>query len=177
MRPEFRAVNFSVVAGTRTPRAVPTPAPGAEWTYTLPAGYLYRVDFGRATFTAAAEAVNRFLGVEIADPDGQVWWRNHLIAEPFTTGTSAQVSYSPQTNVTGNTGLKVAQLQLPEFLIPAGWTIRSHTFAMTANDTYTAVQLMLSQLFDDYPGHAPGALEGDHLGIDAVSRAGERPQP
>lgn len=168
MRPEFRAWNNALVAGTRRPTPVATPAAGADWTFTFPGGYLYRVDLGRATYTTSKQAAERRSGIELVDPDGIIWWR--VVPEtPITAEKVVEESYANTTLTETNGALGISIVQLPEFLIPGGWKLRSKTFSIQTEDTYTGVQLMLAQMYDDYPGRASGALEGDHLGIDAVT--------
>lgn len=124
---------------------IPTPAAGSDWTYTLPAGYYYRVLSGYAMFTTSATVANRSIGIKLTDGNRTLFTGRATTA--FTAGLAIDVGYGQGKSISngGAAGLTVMSF-FPEAWFPPGYVLSSSTVNIQATDTYTLVTLWLECL-------------------------------
>ena len=165
MNPSARLGGGLAVEGIHREISVPSPAAGAEWSFTLPSGYDYLVALGRATFVASAAAATRTPGFQISNGDGLQFYASQPGTSVAATLTQT-VSYSTD-GAQGPSGASaVNTIDVPEVILPGGWRIGSLTGLIDAADQYSAIRLYLLQLYDKAPGVAPGSIHHPHLSID-----------
>jgi hypothetical protein len=140
----FPSLGFSTAVGIQNVQKVTTPAAGAEWTFTLPGGYYYRVLSGTATFTTSAAVANRSCGVQVTDGANVIWAAANSTAIAASLTSRPAYTYASITNNVG--GAKGAlNVMVPAYWLPPGYVISSQTTNMDVADTYTAVVLFLEQ--------------------------------
>lgn len=161
MHPASRLGIGLAVRGDYREMLVPSPAAGAEWSFTLPSGYWWLLALGRAVLTTSAAVATRASGLQIANGDGTRFYATNPGATVAAT-LAQEVSYSaggPQ----GPAGAAaVATIDVPEVILPGGWRVGSLTQALDVADQYSGVRLYLLQLYDDSPDEAPGQLRRHH---------------
>lgn len=116
-----------------------TPAAGADWSVKVPGGHAWRlISVYAQLVTAAAVAdrqVNLVLNDNIAD---------FLVLPPVAvqaaslTNTYSWVEHGNQAQVG-----TVQALELPEVILPAGWTVKVSTTNLQAADQWTAPRLLV----------------------------------
>jgi hypothetical protein len=139
-------------AGVNRRLDVPAPAAGAEWSLTLPGGSWWRLLLGRATLVTDATVTTRVPGLQLLDPDAQVY--ETLSQTGVTaTNTAAAVYASGAGAVNIGQGSAEAPVSWPDVVMPAGWVLRSRTLNLQAADQYSAIRLWFAEI-DLGPGGA-----------------------
>lgn len=124
---------------------VTTPAAGADWTYTLPAGYFYRIVGGSALFTTSAVVANRFAALQVTDGVNVLYTVPNpnaivtTLAVALTYSQAGVTAYVAGTKPNGN-------VPAPSVWLPPGYIVSSYTSNIDVSDTYTKVVLWLEQL-------------------------------
>jgi hypothetical protein len=125
--------------------SVANPAAGADWTYTLPTGYYYRLLAGSMTFTTSATVANRLVMPEIRDAGGAVLWRGMsqgaIAASSSGRHSWTQVGVPHAIQATGS----AQTVALPDFWIPGGYVLRPLTLAIDAADQYSTIELLFER--------------------------------
>lgn len=118
---------------------VASPAVGADWTLTVPAGHLYRLLAVYATLVTAAVAATRV--ARLAFTDGV---RTILDVPPFSTQITTltrRYTWLPVGQAYA-TGLGILS-PIPEIDLQAGWTVGTITDAIDPGDQWSGVVLHL----------------------------------
>lgn len=139
------AAGYGQFAGVNRRIDVPAPAAGAEWSLTLPGGSWWRLLLGRSRLVTAVAVANRDPGIELLDPDNQVWAAvtSTVIAASLTT----TVSYASGSGAAtaGVAGALVA-VPMTDAFLPPGYVLRSFTPSLQAADQYDQVRLWMQEL-------------------------------
>lgn len=127
--------------------AVTTPAAGAQWSYTVPAGEVVSLAAIRATLTTDATVANRVPGIEIVNAAGTVVYsQTTAITVPASTTRTLVFAPTAESSAPAN---GVALTTIPDdFILNAGWIVRSTLTAGAAGDAYTAITLLASAVAD-----------------------------
>lgn len=162
--------SYGQVVGILQTLKVTTPAAGAEWTFTLPGGYYYRLLGGSALFTTSAAVANRTVGIQMTD--GVNLLASGIVAVAFTASLAVQVTYAPSGAGGGILGTKPAvNIGPPNLWLQGNWVVQSITSNIDVADAYTKVLLLFECL--DFGGlgipelaHEPTVAE--HMLIPAA---------
>lgn len=124
---------------SRTVVSVASPAAGADWSTTIPAGHLYQLLAIRAILTTSAAVANRAARLILGD--GTSTYAS--IPAPAVQAASLAVSYTWAAGAPG-VSVDLAQLgYLPDLVLPPAWTIGTSTRLIDVADAWTAIQLHL----------------------------------
>lgn len=164
-KPTFAGEGVDALHGQRRDRFLTSPAAGADFAFTLPGGYLYRLIMLSWTVTTSAQAGTRRMGVVIRDGDGNARFVIRSQATITVAGVET-VSVAPTVaTMTVATGFSTV-LTFPDVHLDAGWSIGSLTEAIQTEDQIAAVRIFLEELADTYPGHAPGKQSHPHVELE-----------
>lgn len=127
---------------------VPSPAVGAQWSYTVDGRWFERLVMARYTFATSAAAGNRFLAVQLTDTNGLV-----------VTKTQAGENVAPSNSVNPwlTIGTPIAAQgpsgdtfgYLPDVIVPPGWVWGSQVFGMDVADAFTGIVLVVQRFPSD----------------------------
>lgn len=147
-------------AGVQREIRLDPPAPGADWTFQVPAGTWCRPILARARLVTSAAVANRVPVLTLADGDALAVWQ---CAPQAAQAATATVDYSAADSGAGPSAVLggVAILPLPSVWLPAGWSVRIVTAAIDAADQWSAIRLVIAEL-DRGP-------YGEQVGIDPTS--------
>lgn len=123
---------------------VPSPAAGAEWTITVPAGVAWELVTILTRFVTSAVVANRLINLDVNDPDGNRIHRfgtaanvpaSQTAVAPFEAGSGAFGTVTGQSN----------PLPSPYLVLPAGYILRSNTALLDVGDQYNATFLTVRE--------------------------------
>lgn len=124
---------------SRIVSGVATPAAGADWSTSVPAGHLWQLLGVTATLVTSAAVANRAVALVLGDG-----------SNPFLTIPAPAVQAASLTGVYswagegGGYALGVRQLgPLPPLVLPPSWTVAVSTLLVDATDQWSAVRLLL----------------------------------
>lgn len=121
---------------------VATPAAGADWSLTVPAGHVYHLVSLYGQLVTSAAVATRIPRLSFTDGDSVF-----LDLPPFASQVASltrRYAWAPAVSGTalGNSILSY----LPDLDLPAGWTIASVTDLIDAADAWTSVKLLVRDL-------------------------------
>lgn len=130
---------------------VAAPAAGKDWAWVAPAGYVTRIVSGRALLTLSAQVANRRLGIQMVN-GSDVFWRAHA-GETDVAAAVIDVNVGQGASFVGpGQQTKSIEWELPELLLPAGWSVELTTEAIQTEDAWSDIVLLTEQ-FEDCPDH------------------------
>jgi hypothetical protein len=123
----------------------PSPAAGAAFNFTVPAGGpVFRLISARAFFTTSAAVANRFVQMQVFDAAA-----NELARITNATGTPASstlaASWLATVGAFQNAGTGTAVFPIPMALLQPGWQLRITAAAIDAADQFSAIALVGAQ--------------------------------
>jgi hypothetical protein len=122
---------------SRTVVAVGSPAAGAEWSVTVPAGHLWRIESVQAQLVTSAVVATRV--ARLAWGDGVApYFTLPPAASQLTTLTRLYAWHPNAMAVAVGTGILSCLLDAD---LPAGWTLASSTEAIDGGDQWSAIRL------------------------------------
>lgn len=127
----------SVWRRSRITVAIPSPAAGADWSFAIPSGHVYRLLSVYAQLVTSAAVATRVARLAFTDGD-----RTFLDVPPFATQAASLTrryawAVSPAATAQG-TGILSS---LPEVELQAGWTIASVTDLIDVADQWSGIVL------------------------------------
>ncbi len=122
------------------------PAPGADWTYTVPSGERQAIRSLAATFTPSAAVANRVPNLAIDDGVNTLWQDAVLTAIPASTPTLITATQS-QNRASANAIIQNMLLP-PGLNIPAGFRVRTSTTGIQAGDQWSGIFFLLEELLE-----------------------------
>jgi hypothetical protein len=142
---EYRQATASAVSNLPTPTviSIANPAPGAEFTITVPASVIWDVKSIIYTYTADANAASRDLRLHINDGTTDLYWY-----KADTGLVATKIDYIVLSNGLVAQAQTLSSLeflvygQLPQLLLPAGYKIISDTANKQAGDQYSEIKVM-----------------------------------
>jgi hypothetical protein len=124
---------------SRIVQGVASPAAGADWSTTVPAGHLWQPFSVTAQLVTSAVVANRQAVLVLGDGTNIYAY----LTAPAVQAASATVIYT-WANVDTFVALGSRQVAaLPDVSIPPGWTIGVVTSALDVGDAWTAIRLGL----------------------------------
>lgn len=123
---------------------VPTPAAGADWVQTVPAGVAWEVLSVFERLVTSAVVATRSLNLDFKDPDG-----TRIIRYPYAAGQAASLTTSYALGAgygaIQTTNEACAPLPSPPILVPANWTIQSATNLIDVADQHSLIFLVVRE--------------------------------
>lgn len=119
------------------------PAAGADWTYTVPAGFTQVLVSVRAVLTTSAVVANRVPVLRITIPTGQIVADIAAIAAQTASTT---ITYVWMAGAPANNTNNVQQMSLPQGLrLPAGSVVQTITAGISAGDQWSSISITYTQ--------------------------------
>jgi hypothetical protein len=118
---------------------VASPAAGADWRLTVPAGHVYRVASVAAQFVTSATVATRVPFLTFSDGNA-----TFLQVPPFASQAASltrQYAWFPESG--GDTTAPGIATPMPLLALQAGWTIGVATTAIDTTDQWSAVYLLV----------------------------------
>lgn len=138
---------LSAARGARQIEHLPQPAPGAEWSWTVPSGYFWRIISVFTELTTSVAVANRFPHTQILDPDGKPLAKlvsDHVVAASLTVPVTTFIEFE----VAGLPEAAALLNSFPNVILEAGYIVRSFTPNLQPADQYSAPTLWLEQFED-----------------------------
>lgn len=130
------------------------PAAGANWKFTFPGGFMWRLISLHTILKNSAQAAERGPGVVLKNANGRTYYLAHSRATPIAN-ESRDVSII-QDGSTGTTEKYMAAvLGIPVMLFPPEWVIEGTTIGLQTEDKYDAPTVLLEAFDPDQ--HRPRA--------------------
>lgn len=163
--PRFSGSDAAPYIGQRRERFPAVPAPGADWSFTLPSGADYQLLLATATLTTSAAVANRFPTIAFQNGDGLTFFRS-VDNTAITATTAASISFGPDvTTGAGNSG-QLVTISTPFVILDAGWRIAALTGGLDVADQWSAIRLYLAELDDLETIEAPGHVRHPHATLE-----------
>lgn len=120
------------------------PGAGAAFTQPLDSRWWWRFRAVRFTFTTSAVVANRFVTVDVCDPEGTAWIRNPSLAFQ-AAGVAQEYDFSDR-NI-GVSGLAAVPqfAHLDPTFVPPGWQLRLNAVALDVGDAFSAIRLYVEK--------------------------------
>ncbi len=144
--PGGRIVNPGEGIGWRKSLQVANPAPGADWTMTVPSFIRRSVVSFSATFTAAVAIASRNINV-IVDDGANIVWQDDVSAAV----TASQVASINGTQTNAPAGIIATTLFVvlpPGLVLPQGFRVRSSTGNIQGADQWSAIWFLVEDYLD-----------------------------
>lgn len=127
------------------PQAIPTPAAGAEWSFTPQGMGGVLVKSLRFQFTTSAVVGNRLPRV-VADDQTTIWWEAAAPTAVAATTTATYAAFDGGTPGTAANGLVTLSWPRTGLWLPQGNRLRSITPALDVADQYSNLAVLLYEL-------------------------------
>lgn len=123
--------------------AVDTPAVGAEWTITVPAGKIWEILRTNYVLTTDATIQNRNSGIEIFNGTNTM----RVTRAPENHTASTAITYLLGRGI-DNSGIinAVQTIHAAQIFLMAGWIFRSKSTLLQATDAYTAIKIYVREI-------------------------------
>lgn len=129
----------------------PKPAAGANWKFTIPSTYLYRIVSLRQVLTTSAQVATRLTGAKLLDSTGKCFYE-----DVATTGVPASkvVGVSAGMDLSTTNAIEAAAkvISLPEMLLPPEWVVEGSTPEIQTEDQYGEL-IACVERFEPQPDH------------------------
>lgn len=136
---------YSPVVGVQRRITIPNPAPGSDWSLTLPGGAYWRLLSLRAIFTASAVVASRIPRFQTLDGAAII----NTTALTQSVAASAVQEYVLAKNVpiilAAVPGVP-NQIPYLDWFLPAGYIIRASTFLIDAGDQWSAIESLFEEV-------------------------------
>jgi len=127
-------------AAAEQPFSVAQPAAGQNWTFTVPANTVYKLDTFSFTLVTSATVATRFITLEFTDASGNIIFA-------ATNGTGQAASLTARTTASrfinylavAGSNASGSQFPLPDVWLPAGYIVKVVTTNLDAADQFSAV--------------------------------------
>ena len=123
----------------RVVAAAATPAAGADWSLTVPAGHLYELLSVYASLVTDANVATR--SVSLVLTDGQATYL--VLAAPGTQAASLTWGYAWTQHGNAYAGADGIVSGIPRLLLEPGWTIAASTASKQAGDQWGTPRLLV----------------------------------
>jgi hypothetical protein len=134
--------------GWQEPVYVPNPAAGQPWSYTVDGRYYVRVLGIRFTFVTDAVVGNRFPQVSLMDTNGATIISARAGGTVVASST-LNVNLALNTSEVANGASGSTWGQLPDLLIPPGWSWSVTLGSLDAGDQFSNVVLLVQRFPND----------------------------
>lgn len=124
---------------------VPTPAPGAQFVFTLPGDRIYRIRGVSALLTTSAVVGNRLPAITIDDQSQVTSGAQSNVVTPASTAVRYLWNHQSVTATAAAAGGVVTN-GLPDIVVPGGYRIRSVATAFDVADQWSAVNVWVESL-------------------------------
>lgn len=114
---------------------VAQPAAGQEWSLTVPAGHVYRLEAVRFQYVADANVASRYVRLPITDGNAEV--ARALLGTDIAATDDVTVSYWREAQPF--TSFADVTAPLPTMDLQAGWTISTTTLNMQVGDQFKGI--------------------------------------
>lgn len=142
---------------------VAVPAPGAEFTQTVPAGVIWELLSVQCSFTSSAIVAARVPSLRVRDSDGLVTGRWSIGSSQAASLTIAMGWFAGLgANVTNNGFASV--LPNPPFACLPGWVISTSTTLIDVGDQYSIINMLVREWSVDNV-HRQSNWIGNQLGV------------
>lgn len=146
--PRFLSREDRILPGEKRVLTIASPAAGADFTVTVPGNRQWRLDAGRAILTTDATVANRLPRLQFTD-ETVTWYE--ASSDAFIAAGLAQVvtfaAGGPE--VTPGVAGAPASIALPLMWLPAGTIIRSATVAEDTGDQWSAIAVLIEEVWAD----------------------------
>lgn len=137
--PEFPAEPFEQIDVFG--RSYIGPAAGAEVSFTVPNGIVWRVVALTAKLTASSTTANRFVGFSVSQQDSTVVYQYHSTSA-LTASETLTVTFSEDISTLTTVGTTdVLLLPKPSVWFPPGWSFGTSTGNLQTGDQWSDVAL------------------------------------
>lgn len=127
--------------------AVPAPAAGADWTFTVPSGVVWKILTVRAQLTASAVVANRQPRLVITDGTftlATVEAAASIVASATVAITWVAGGLTSAAGVSGN----FPGVMFPGYMFETGWTIATTTTNKDAGDQWSNIVMAVEERFE-----------------------------
>lgn len=146
---------LGVFPGVLRTLEVPTPAPAADWAFTVPSDGAIRIRSITALLTTSATVANRVPGLTLSDPDRVAFAASSNAQVP--AATVQRITYMPGMGAGGLVGVGgVLLVPLLDMVTPVGYRLASLTGALSAGDQYSGVRIVVEEMDSDPDGYPFG---------------------
>ena len=128
--------------GVATVVPVANPAPGADWSLTVPAGHQYQLQSLRAVLGTSAAVANRVPEFKVTRGATVIW--SQKAAGVLAASVTGSFVLSPFASVSSNNGQQV--LPGPGFILQPGDVLSTTTSAIDAADQWSAIAATVQDL-------------------------------
>jgi hypothetical protein len=139
---------LAVHPGWQEPVYIPSPAPGANWSYKVDGRYYLRLVSVRFAFSTSAVVAGRFPQLQLTDSNGvnvtAVVAGNNVVA---SSSVNPYLTVGGPTQATGAAGATFGFI--PDLVIPPDWTWGMTTFGIDVGDQYSAIVLVVQKFPND----------------------------
>lgn len=160
--PRFVTSEGKIARGVRRLQSIPNAAGPAEWAVKVPGGRMWRVLGASAVLGTGATVGNRVPGVQILSQATQLYVNSNTlnVAASSTTSLTYQLgsTLSPGAGVAG-----VLPIPIPLLWLEPGDSFGSLTSGLVAGDVYSAITLLVEELWFDNQDLNDEELEHEHL--------------
>lgn len=164
----LRAVELGIGEYLNIPRViqVPNPAPGVNFSVTVPPGTVWRVKSIRFSFTASGAISTRVFGIAYADGAAE-YFRSDM-AGTFAAGSTTPACAAPSIGSPAlGSGLQLIVLPSPSVPILGAHTIASSGSGLDAGDQFSAIVFYVIQTRIRTPqeraNYFRAILDGDNM--------------
>ena len=128
------------IAGSLLSVQIANPAAGAEWTFTVPAGFVYELISVHWVLATSAVVLNRVSGVVVKDTGANVLgvWRGGVTQPASQTQNYSLGPFDGQSDPNGNFGAIVVPAPR-NIRLPAGFQMISNSHGLDVGDQYSAI--------------------------------------
>lgn len=145
------------------------PAAGAAWKWTVPSTYLYRVVSLAVPLTTSAQVAERFVGVNLQDMRGRVYWES-VTSVATVAAKTTRVTVAMNVAGENSSASNPLVLGLPEVLLPPEWVVEGKTVGLQTEDQFGAPQILV-EAFEPQPIHPIAEIEREAHAIRLLEMA------
>jgi len=124
--------------------AIPSPAAGAEWSATPPAGTLWELLAVRHLLVTSAVVANRGSTLTLTVPGGTPIFQS-TIGSNLAASLSAVMTWSAGYGAIANLAGFFSTLPTPPLVIPNNYTLRTATSGLDAGDQYSSIEITVRE--------------------------------
>jgi len=120
------------------------PGAGAALVFPLDSRWWWRFRAVRFTLTTDANVANRFVTVDLCDPEGNAWIRNPAAAFQ-AAGVAQEYDFCNRSSSVSGLAAFPQFVDLDRTFIPGGWQLRINVGAIQVGDALTAIRLYVEK--------------------------------
>lgn len=122
------------------------PSAGAAASMSVPGQYALRPLQVLVDLTTAVAVADRFVAVDVVNPNGVTWYRNVAEVAIPASQSNQQVVFSPSLGQTDHAAGAPIMAPLLACIVPPGWTLQIGAVNLQAADQLAAVSLVVEKI-------------------------------